>query len=406
MNTDIDKTIINKKTKYDYEYETLEDGSSRLVYTSIYNSIEYKDGTFSEDNSEIIYTYEEFDKIIKEIKVYDDIYKHGRGKQISIYDKSTRDLIQIDNYINDTLMKSVEYINVEVNGEPTRLPKVIVDNVYKTIFTYDDKNDYRLLSEVFINTKTKVAQIAIYEYDEFGNIKRRYGDSTNRLNFDIYYTYQPKNKIKTKLCKYADGTFEFTEYDSKGNITFYSNPSNKKTYCYTNDGKLLMYHETIVKKYTTIDTVETRTYDSDKEEGYEYVTIKTQTFTFKCKKGKFCNKISSTETYVNKYKVTEDNKRILVSSIGKYNPTYKCKTKEIYTLNDSNEVTLVELYDKNNGELLYTTVYNNNESIKEIIETDIVNQVKYIHSCSYDENHNLITKIEEFRKLLDLVPSE
>ncbi|MGN1394231.1 MAG: hypothetical protein ACI4V7_09450 [Succinivibrionaceae bacterium] len=402
MNTEL--ILINKKTKFEYEYETLEDGSSRLSYVSIYNSTEYNDGTFIENNSEVIYTYEEFDKVIKEIEVRDDI-KRGRVKQISTYDKSTRNLIQIDTYINDEIERSVEYLNVEVNGEATRLPKIILDGVYKTIFIYDDKNNYRLLSEVFLNTKTKATQVAMYEYDEFGNIKRRYGDSSNRLNFDVYYTYQPKNKIKTKMIRYSNGTFEFIEYNSRGDIVFYSCPSIKKTYCYTSDGKLIMRHETIIKKDITIDKVETRTYDSEKEEGYEYVTIKTQTLKFKCKKGKFYNNTTSTKTYVNKYKITEDNRHILVSSVGKYNPIYECETKDIYTLDDNNEVTSVEIRDKNNGELLSTTVYNNSEFVKEIIETDVVNQMKFIHSCTYDENHNLITNIEESRKLLDYFPA-
>ena len=402
MNTE--SILINKKTKFEHEYETLEDGSSRLSCISIYNSSEYNDGTFVENNSEVIYTYEEFDKVIKEIEVRDDI-KRGRAKQISTYDKSTRNLIQIDNYINDEIERSVEYINVEVNGEATRLPKIILDGVYKTIFIYDDKNNYRLLSEVFLNTKTKATQVAMYEYDEFGNIKRRYGDSSNRLNFDVYYTYQPKNKIKTKMIRYSDSTFEFIEYNSRGDIVFYSCPSNKKTYCYTSDGKLIMCHETIVKKNITIDKVETRTYDSEKEEGYEYVTIKNQTLKFKCKKGKFYDNITSTETYINKYKITEDNRHILVSSVGKYNPVYECETKDVYTLDDNNEVTSVEIRNKYNGELLSTTVYNKSEFVEEIIETDIVHQMKFIHSCTYDENHNLITKIEEFRKLLDYFPA-
>lgn len=400
---DNSRVIINKKTKYDHEYETLEDGSSRLVYVSIYNSIEYNDGTFVEDNSEVMYTYEEFDKVIKEIEVHDDI-KQGRLKQISTYDKSTRNLIQIDNYVNDEIKRSVEYLNEEVNGEAVRLPKIILDDVYKTIFIYDD--DYRLVSELFINTKTKANQVALYEYDEFGNIKRRYGDSCNRLNFDIHYTYQPKNKIKTKMIKYSDNSFEFIEYNSRGDIVFYSCPSIKKTYCYTSDGKLLMRHETIIKKNITIDEIETRNYDNKKEEGYEYVTIKTQTLKFKRKKGKFYDNTTSTETYINKYKVTEDNRYILVSSVGKFNPIYGCKTKEIYTLDDNNEVTSVEIRNKNNEELLSTTVYNKSEFVEEIIETDIVNQTESIYSCTYDENHNLITKIEEFRKLPDLVPSE
>ena len=402
MNTE--SILINKKTKFEHEYETLEDGSSRLSCISIYNSSEYNDGTFVENNSEVIYTYEEFDKVIKEIEVRDDI-KRGRANQISTYDKSTRNLIQIDNYINDEIERSVEYINVEVNGEATRLPKIILDGVYKTIFIYDDKNNYRLLSEVFLNTKTKATQVAMYEYDEFGNIKRRYGDSSNRLNFDVYYTYQPKNKIKTKMIRYSDSTFEFIEYNSRGDIVFYSCPSNKKTYCYTSDGKLIMCHETIVKKNITIDKVETRTYDSEKEEGYEYVTIKNQTLKFKCKKGKFYDNITSTETYINKYKITEDNRHILVSSVGKYNPVYECETKDVYTLDDNNEVTSVEIRNKYNGELLSTTVYNKSEFVEEIIETDIVHQMKFIHSCTYDENHNLITKIEEFRKLLDYFPA-
>ena len=398
MNTE--SILINKKTKFEHEYETLEDGSSRLSCISIYNSSEYNDGTFVENNSEVIYTYEEFDKVIKEIEVRDDI-KRGRAKQISTYDKSTRNLIQIDNYINDEIERSVEYINVEVNGEATRLPKIILDDVYKTIFIYDDKNNYRLLSELFLNTKTKATQVAMYEYDEFGNIKRRYGDSSNRLNFDVYYTYQPKNKIKTKMIRYSDSTFEFIEYNSRGDIVFYSCPSIKKTYCYTSDGKLLMRHETIAKKNTTIDKVETRSYyNNEKEDGYEYVKIKTQTIKFNWDKSiKLHYNTTSTETYVNKYKVTEDNKHILVSSVGKFNPIYGCKTKKIYTLDDNNEVTSVEIRNKNNEELLSTTVYNKSEFVEEIIETDIVNQTESIYSCTYDENHNLITKIEEFRKI-------
>ena len=397
MNTE--SILINKKIKFEHEYETLEDGSSRLSCISIYNSSKYNDGTFVENNSEVIYTYEEFDKVIKEIEVRDDI-KRGRAKQISTYDKSTRNLIQIDNYSNDEIERSVEYINVEVNGEAARLPKIILDGVYKTIFIYDD--DYRLVSELFINTKTKATQVAIYEYDEFGNIKRRHGDSTNRLNFDVYYTYQPKNKIKTKMIRYADGTFEFIEYNSRGDIVFYSCPSIKKTYCYTSDGKLIMRHETIVKKDITIDEVETRTYNNTIEEGYEYVRIKTQTLKFKCKNSKLSN---NTKTCVNKYKVTEDNRHILVSSVGNYSPIFGCETKDVYTLDDNNEVTSVEIRNKYNGELLSTTVYNKSEFVEEIIETDIVHQMKFIHSCTYDENHNLITKIEESRKLLDYFPA-
>ena len=46
MNTE--SILINKKTKFEHEYETLEDGSSRLSCISIYNSSEYNDGTFVE----------------------------------------------------------------------------------------------------------------------------------------------------------------------------------------------------------------------------------------------------------------------------------------------------------------------------------------------------------------------
>ena len=162
-----------------------------------------------------------------------------------------------------------------------------------------------------------------------------------------------------------------------------------------------MCHETIAKKNTIIDKVKTRSYyNNEKEDGYEYVKIKTQTIEFHWDKSmKLHNNTTSTETYVNKYKVTEDNKHILVSSVGKFNPIYGCKTKEIYTLDDNNEVTSVEIRNKNNEELLSTTVYNKSEFVEEIIETDIVNQTESIYSCTYDENHNLITKIEEFRKI-------
>ena len=186
-----------------------------------------------------LYTYTNLDRLTnKKAVIGSNTYQHnleyldsGETTKIVASDNTTYN-ITYDKFgnllsitMNGLLLNSFEY-NYEINDINTGLlTRKIYPNNTSYTFTYDDKK--RIKSVDYITTNNTTSNIAIYQYDEVGNISKiitpyqtKYYsyDSSNKLtkiitnNMQIKYYYDNQSNIQKVNYSYGD-SYRSEEFD-------------------------------------------------------------------------------------------------------------------------------------------------------------------------------------------------
>lgn len=395
-------TDVFNDNKLVFPEEFIPRGISQLEYSE--KIVEYKNGTVDSKIEHANYTVNDTDN---KISIESKFNSSGITKTY-IFDKDNiTNKYLLKTFINDSdCIYTFDKININGNILPYNTECKTKDYTLKKFYNVIN-NHAKIIQRETINNHTKATKIAKYNYDDYGNMTKKYGNVKHPLS--IKYRYYNDGSIWTKGESYINH-YNLYEFNKDGYILKYENCDNHNC-----SWKYDKYNRVIVKKENRYEKkseiVSNKYHEFNDDNTVETIRVEiTKINNVRIKNNKpmmpYCHEdmlYNNNKTYRSTIIKTydspylNDGKSNVTSICGIYNKEYNMLVDEKYNYiisNNNTKISKLTILNHDTKKVLFTKSYeyNNDGLISNIIEESINNYL-YKESYKYFDGTDIISSI-------------